>query len=352
MVIRPLHIILIGLMAMIFVSCDATIHFYPEEPAPERPGSKIRLNVDWSGYGKEIPSGMTVHTHHTETGEMVRSVDNNIAYISPVLSEGRHWASVFNYSVDEFNYVRFRGLDAIETAEAYAPRHNGSGWYEPKENSGNYLAAEPEWLAVDTIMTDAVDYSTAATAEAPIVIGTLHPMNIIYTLHITLRSENISNIIAARGAISGMASGRFFAADCPNDNKVTVTHLIESEAWSRSRSYSNNDAGMVKCDLLCFGLPSNHQGLDSENRLEFQAMLADGKTVVKYDIPVGHLIKEPHRPERQRGDNLDLYLDLTLDPQLPSPGPDGPGGDWGFDVWIGDWEEDEDIIIPLNSASQ
>lgn len=349
MVIRSLHIVLVGLIAMILVSCDATIHFYPQEPYPIGSDGKIRLNVDWSGYGKEVPTGMTVQTHHTETGEMVRSVDNNISYVCTALSEGRHWALVFNYSVDEFNYVKFRGLDDIETAEAYAPRLNGSGWYKATENSGGYLAAEPEWLAVDTIMTDAVDYSTT-TAVAPVVIGTLHPENIIYTLHITLRSENISNMIAARGAISGMASGRFFAADCPNDNSVTVTHMIESDAWNRSRTGTANDEGAVKCDIKCFGLPSNHQGTDGENRLEFQAMLADGKTVIKYDIPVGDLIKEPHRPRWQRGDKLDLYLDLTLEPQLPPPDPDKPGGDWGFDVWVNDWEDDEDIYIPLNSA--
>ena len=57
-------------------SCDSTIHFYPE-PA-DKGKSKIRLNVDWSDYGKTRPTGMTVMCHHSETGEKVHTIDNNI----------------------------------------------------------------------------------------------------------------------------------------------------------------------------------------------------------------------------------------------------------------------------------
>lgn len=103
------------------------------------------------------------------------------------------------------------------------------------------------------------------------------------------------------------------ASDRPNDNDVTVTHIMESDSWTRSRTSTNPDIGCVKANIRCFGLPVNHQGTLDENKLEFQAMLAEGKTVLKYDIPVGHLIKSEH-PSDKRGDNLDLYLELELDP--------------------------------------
>lgn len=145
-----------------------------------------------------------------------------------------------------------------------------------------------------------------------------------------------------------MASGRRLAADMPNDNSVTVAHPIESDEWARSRTSSKPDIGLVKADIRCFGLPGNHGGTPTENFLEFQAMLADGKNVLRYNIPVGHLIAESDPPPGRRGDKLDLWLDLWLDPPLP------PGGnsDWGLDVWVEDWDEPEDVDIGLRSKKK
>ncbi|MCM1066678.1 MAG: DUF5119 domain-containing protein [Muribaculaceae bacterium] len=329
-------------VSLALASCDATIHFYPE--ADVEPTSNIRLNVDWSDYGKTVPTGMTVVCHHTVTGEKRHTIDNNIAYVSPRLAEGRHWATVFNLTEDEYNYIGFRGLDAVETVEAFAPQQEGPSWCETRTDAGSYVAWPPEWLATDTIMTDHVRYTDSGTK----VIGTLHPKNIIYTLHVTIHTENIGNLRSARGSISGMASGRKLAADLPNDNSVTVAHPIESDEWARSRTSSDPDIGLVQADIRCFGLPGNHGASPSENILEFQALLADGKTVLRYNIPVGHLITEIDPPPGRRGDNLDLWLNLRLDPPLP------PGGnsDLGLDVWVEDWEDTPDVNIGLHSKKQ
>ncbi len=339
----------VATLCVMLASCDATIHFYPEPDEPDKGRSKIRLNVDWSGYGKTVPTGMTVICHHTESGEMRQSIDNNTSFVTPYLAPGRHWAMVFNLTEDEFGCIRFRGLESAETAEAYLPELNGSKWYEKRDGSRDYMAGQPEWLAVDTIMTDPVEPFFGTETK---VIGTLHPRNIIYTLHVTVWTENIGNVKMVRGAISGMASGRRFASDRPNDNFVTVTHLIESGSWSRTRTSSDPNDGFVKADIRCFGLPGNHGGRPEENTLEFRAMLADGKTVLKYIIPVGDLIRENEAPPECRGDNLDLYLTVRLDPPVPPVDGDGDGdgdGDWGFDVDVEDWEETDDVIVPLNT---
>lgn len=332
------RLMLLAAASLALASCDSTIHFYPEPE--DGPQSSLRLNVDWSGYGKTVPTGMTVICHHTETGEKHHTIDNNIAYVSPHLSEGRHWATVFNLTEDEYSYIGFRGFDAVETAEAFAPEHESPKWCAGRTDEGSYVAWPPEWFATDTIMTDHVRYSDTGTK----VIGTLHPKNIIYTLHLTIRTENIGNLRSARGSISGMASGRKLAADLPNDNSTTVVHPIESDEWSRSRTSAKPDIGLVQADIRCFGLPGNHGGTPSENVLEFQALLADGKTVLRYTIPVGHLITESNPPPGRRGDNLDLWLNLNLDPPLPP----GENGSWGLDVWVEDWEETEDVDIGLH----
>ncbi len=331
--VRNVNLILIAICVML-ASCDATIHFYPEDEMADR--SLTRINVDWSDYGKTLPTGLTVVCHHTETGERVRTIDNNISYVSPYLSAGRHWATMFNLTEDEYNYIMFRGLDAAETAEAYAAEYRGAVWYTSR-NGDSYVAAQPEWLAVDTIMTDPVDHLAGGTQ----VIGTLHPRNIIFTLHLKIHSINIGNLRSARGAITGFANGRKLHSGTPNTK--TVTHIINSDSWTRTRTQVQPEIGYVAADIHCFGLPGGHKGLPDENILEFQAMLSDGKKVLKYEIPVGHLINKRTIPEDMRGDNLDLYLDLWLDPPLPP----GGNGNWGFDVWVEDWNEQDDVHIPF-----
>lgn len=351
MIVNPYHtirrrvrnsslcIMLVALCGML-ASCDSTVHFYPE---PEPTDGQVRINVDWSGYGKNVPTGMTVLCHHTETGKHTKHIDNNTDYITPVLLPGCHWATVFNLTEDEFDHIGFRGLDAVETAEAYPLRQESPKWYAGRARGDTYMASEPEWLAVDNIMTDPVGAPHNNGQSGIRVVGTLYPKNIIYTLHVTIHTENIGNLRSARGAVSGLASGRRLTSDRPNDNTQTVTHAIESGYWSRTRSESDPGIGVVKADIRCFGLPGNHQGTPEENMLEFQAMLADGKTVLKYNIPVGDLIKERDGPANKRGDNLDLDFELWLDPPLP------PGGDtdWDSDVWVDNWDEQEDIIIPI-----
>lgn len=159
-------------VGLTLVSCDATIHFYPEADGPAPGKSQIRLDVDWSGYGKTVPTGMTVICHHTETGERARAIDNDISHVTPYLTPGRHWATVFNLTEDEFSYISFRGLDAVETAEVYAPAYNGAKWYKSRGDDSGYVAGQPEWLAVDTIMTDHV---TDANSGGMRVIGTTLP---------------------------------------------------------------------------------------------------------------------------------------------------------------------------------
>lgn len=331
-------VLLAATMTLVLSSCDSTIHFYPEKGDNRL---QICLNVDWSDYHKTFPTGMTVICNHQETGEKVQVIDNHTDRVTPRLSPGRHWATVFNLTESEYNYIGFRGMESVETAEAYIIEEKNSKWYESRADDGGFVARYPEWLAVDTIMTDRVEITDHGTK----VIGTLHPRNIIYTLHVEIHTENIGNVKSARGAISGFASGRRLASDKPNDNSVTATHLIESDDWTRTRTSVKPDKGIVKCDIRCFGLPSNHTGTPDENILEFHALLSDGKTILKYELPVGNLITAKERQTGGSGENLDLYLKIQLDPPVPPGSGDGDGS--GFDAWVEDWEEEEDIDIEL-----
>ena len=99
-------------LCVVFTSCDDVVDRTTGK-------SQVRVDVDWSGYGKSVPTGMTIMFHHNETGERTQTIDNNISYVTPYLSPGRHWATAFNLTEEEFGNIRFRGLEAAETAEAY-----------------------------------------------------------------------------------------------------------------------------------------------------------------------------------------------------------------------------------------
>ena len=317
-------------------SCGGSDNIIDE---PGEGKAQMQVSVDWSCYGKSSPSVFTLLCHNVATGELVRAFNDgsDLSYASLNLPSGSYCIAVLNIDAENSNAIGLRGLESAETAEVYALELVESPkWHKNSVDGDSYQAVEPEWLAVDTIMTASLDH----VGEVSGPIGTLHPENIVYSLQITVRSCNISDISAVRAAISGMASGRRIASDRPIEAKVT--QLIESNRWSRlsTPSESEKDFGQLEAELRCFGLPSGHSGNPEENILEFQALHADGHTVTNYRIPVGHIIEEV-APGR-RGDNLRLRLCLTLDTPLP-PG----GGGSGFDIWIENPDEYEDFEVPI-----
>lgn len=294
--------------------------------------SQVRVDVDWSGCADRVPQGMTILFHHQESGSVTSVIDNNVAYATTFLSPGRYRATVFNLTGNEFDNIRFRGLGSADTAEAYLREAAPSKWHTAPSGDGGYVAGQPEWLAADTILTPCVAAPAPTGAGSTIQIaGTLHPRTLTRNLHLILHAGNINNLRSARGALSGLAAGHRLAADVPNDNSVTVTHLIESDSWKRLPE--STEMGTVEADIRCFGLPAGHNASPEENYLTFQALLADGKTVSEYIIPAGHLI---------RSTAGGLSLELWLDPPLP---PRNDGG--GIDVWFDDWDETIDFNTKL-----
>lgn len=310
---------------MVVMICLATTSCNSSSDEPAAGTYAARVNVDWSGYGNDSPTGMTLLFHHSTTGAMVTAADNNTDHTTTRLTEGRHWTTVFNLTPDEFENIGFRGLESVAGAEVYARECVPPEWLTLPYDDNSYVACQPPRLAADTILTAAV----VPTSE-PRIIGTLHPRNIIHSLHITVATGTPDALIAARGAISGLASGRKLASD--TRNTPTVIHLIESDSWTRSADAS------VSATVRCFGLPNDHRGRPDENVLEFQALLADGKTVKRYTLPVGHLIKDAAGHDN----GLDITIELTLDPALPSVGNAG-----NIDVWIKDWDGSIDVNLPL-----
>lgn len=312
-------------VCMTMTSCESA----PDIPVSER--SAYSVDVDWSGYEKDVPSGMTILFHHCASGEMTRVTGSNTSSASALLAPGRHWATVFNLSPDKFANIGFRGLETAATAEAYAREYTGPIWHNIPRDEYSYVARQPEWLAADTILTSLTSQTGPGAGHE--VIGTLHPHNIIHTLHISVTLSNPDAILSGRGAVSGMAAGRRLSASAPDPGAPTVVHLIEPESWTVTKE------GVAKAEVRCFGLPAGRSATPEENIFEFQALLSDGKTVKSYIIPAGNLMKRLPGGETN---NLDLWLDVRVD--LP---PNTSGSSGGMDVWLNIWDESIDHDIPL-----
>ena len=312
----------------------------PEVPALTN--RQTRINIDWSGFSKEVPTGMTVMCRNTKTDEIVQTISNNILAVTPTLPIGQYHITVFNLSEKEFDNINFQGLGTTDCA-AVAAEKDAPQWHPHPADGDKYIAREPEWLAADMTLTEPVENIPTGSMTEPDTIGTLHPKNIIHSLHLTILTENISNIRAVRAAISGLAATRNLDGTPQPNNRLTVTHIIDSEQWSRQSLPSASDSGKLTANLRCFGLPANHNATPEENRLELQIMLADGKTVKQFLFPIGNLISGNTDSPTRRGDNLDLFLELRLDPPLPPAST----GNSGIDAWIDDWDDYIDFNIPI-----
>lgn len=95
----------------------------------------VEFNVDWSLFGKEVPTGMTVMIFNEDGKSAHNVLSNDIARTTTYLGEGIYNSVVFNQSENEFGTVSFHGLGHMETAEVRVLKYK-SEWYATKADAG------------------------------------------------------------------------------------------------------------------------------------------------------------------------------------------------------------------------
>lgn len=311
-------------------------------------GAKVRINVDWSEFKEEKPTGMSLLIYSTTdsvlytqyTTETIDHAEFNL------LPEG-YTVLVHNQGTLEFATIAFSDMVNLSTARVF-PERRTSEWYKPSE--GEILASAPEWLAFDkkdflategTINEESANEEHSHEQEESLFVSTLTPRNIIYTLHLTIDVRGINNYRAGRAAITGMADGYFPGTG--EYGSQQVTHLIED--WKVEKRYSHTDGvqeGVITAQIGCFGLPVGHDSKPSTNKLRLSLLLADNKTVINHIFNVGDKFY------RQAADanSLHLYLELQLPDKLPDVTPaQGDTGQSGFDAEVNDWGEEENTEV-------
>ena len=307
--------------------------------------AQVRVNVDWSEFEEENPTGMTVMVYPADGTKPYTTITHTLDHTSFSLPEGTYHTLAFNQSVSEFGSLEFRQMDHYAEAKVVSASHE-SRWYQGRADGGR-VATQPEWIATHseegTMVTREMVEELRPEGKYRIgdameyVLSSLVPQNIIYTIHIRVNIEGIYNLRSARAALDGMSEGYRFAAARPSD--ITATYLMEE--WKLTVDKSDPTRGYIDTNLYCFGLPEGHQGKADENLFTLSVLLVDNKTVLDFPFMVGDKFESGDASVR-----LQLNLELTLADPLPDVMPEGGSGS-GFDAIVEDWGEEIEHDIQM-----
>lgn len=341
------------LLLFVVSSCnhDELCYHHPHD-------AQVRIDVDWSKFEEEVPTGMTVmvYPQGEGAGNAVTQHTNTIGYALLSLPAGHYHSIVYNQSPSEYGSISFRGMDKYETAEVYA-NPTDSRWYVSRGDEEGRVVTEPEWLATDRVenmlvtqtmveMTGKDNLSqitkSRTRTDNSFLIGEHQPQNIVYTITVKVHVEGIYNLRSARASLSGMAEGYWLGKSKPTANKVT--HLLED--WQMTINPDDPTKGTITAQITCFGLPDGHQGTAGENELMLSLLLVDNKTKLDFPFQVGDDFEVSIEEDVQLKLKLGLELELTVQNPLPDVKPEG-GSDGGFSATVDDWGEEENVDVNL-----
>ena len=247
--------------------------------------AKVRVNVDWSQFTEESPTGMTVMVFPSKGGKPQTSLTHTLdrAYFN--LEAGLYHTVAFNQSPSEFGSLEFQHMDNYDKAQVVSASENPR-WYTGRSDGGR-VAAQPEWIATDNHEGDEVSERMVEEArlaskknsadQKEYLLCSLTPRNIVYTVDVRVHIRGVYNLRSARAALDGMAEGYRLAASKPTT--TMSTYLMES--WSLTVDKTDPTVGYIDGTLYCFGLPDGHRAQADDNQFTLSLLLEVVLLVVK-----------------------------------------------------------------------
>lgn len=318
----------------------------------------VRVNVDWSLFPMDEPTGMTAYAYplHEDENDIYRFISHNINYITLELEAGFFHTLVFNQSESEYGTLEFSNLEDYNTAQVRVVQAQAN-WYSTKAPETK-VGSEPEWLAVGTAENVEVTEEMVRIAEEEFLanrqeqmmraigrainnVATVTPISVIKQVEFRVYGEGLYNLRSVRASVDGMAEGCILSTGEVTEGKVS--HTID--AWTIEEEEHDITRGDLVATLGTFGIPSGHTGKPEENKFSIHLMLVDNQTTVDYDFNIGDLLTEFNELDGSNGELQKVVVRLRLPEKLPDVKPVGGVGG-GFDMDFDDWGDEIVTVIP------
>ena len=344
------------LTAVIFVatSCQhKELCYYHPHTAP------VRVNVDWSLFTMEKPTGMTAYAYPIgyEDLEISRFITHNLSSITLDLEVGTFNTIIFNQSESEYGSIEFSNLEDYHSAQVRVVSVK-SNWYSTKAPETK-VGSEPEWLAIGRAEDIEVTKEMVERAEAEYLatfkdqmarangqtindVATITPISVIKHVEFKVYGQGLYNLRSVRAAVEGMAEGCLLSTGETSANQVTHT----MEDWKVITEENDPASGDIITTLSTFGIPEGHGGKAEENKFTISLLLVDNETVVTYDYYIGDILAQFKDMDGLDGKIQKVVVDLELPERLPDVQPMGGSGG-GFDADVDDWGDEIVTNIPI-----
>ena len=274
----------------------------------------ISIDIDWSLMDEE-PTGMTVIFYPTDGSKPYLYVTNEVHHIERSLPEKDYDILIFNQSMEEFTTIQFRGMDKLQTAEAYVPetkdldsrldrlyKQGGRGY----NNSGHM---KPKSLGSATAT---VSKTTSESTRGYNNSGHMKPKPNVGQLSATVHVLGLNNAVAVNGALTGLSSGQYLGTE--QMSAVSLTQ--EMDNWNISNVGANN-IGTIHSVIGTFGLSPNIDYNASPSRAESEMVYIESSEEDDYrNILYLNFLLKNFTYVSYRFDVTDYIQDYTTDAEV------------------------------------
>ena len=315
----------------------------------------VRVDIDWLDHFGVLPSGMSMLLYN-ESDTIIRNVvTNDVTSQKLDLAPGTYKLTIFSYSPDEYESMRFLRLGNHYHAAARATALTGHArdyWdsdvdymFDPEDIgvAADTITITPEMLANQLRF---IDYRKRGTIHPDTLDFVFHerPDPMTVKLFVKAKVKRWQSISSIQASISGMADGFLIN----QVYRTTVPGTLYMPDWKVYKMGDEADSlGVITTQIASFGLPYGKELValrdSADNILTFHIVLNDGNVQdcaykvgkdIRYLTPTG---KEAEIKYREDLYDLHIEVDLTETIVMP-PTPHSKNGA-GFDAEVDEWED-------------
>lgn len=291
--------------------------------------ANVRVDVDWSLFDEETPTGMTVAFFSKDKQKIdFRSTNDVFSYVTQ-LAPGVYHVGVLSQSPDELDTVEFTGVQS-GSMPMIVGKSTSIPSFMPDELKDERVKVEPQIIGYDYV------YNLVVPADADTtVVVRLEPRRIDYTVDICVEVTGYSRIQKVYGVLTGMSAGYNAVADEP----VNTVASFGVDEWSLSMLNAEEEHGLLKSTLRTFGVAHAEPDNVRDINLKVYLQLSETK-ITEYTFAVGKCF------EKHNNRWYSIYIDTPI--EIPashgSTGNKPPtNNSSGFDATVDGWGDNTEL---------